>query len=66
MDRVTGRCKFKGQGEYGHIFHPNQVLVYWTQALDFTYLVSLSLSGSRCVCCISTAAGVHSGCVQCG
>ena len=40
LDRVSGQCEFKSQGEYGQAFLPNQVLEFWTQALDFTYLVS--------------------------
>ena len=40
LDRTSGQSEFKSQGEYGHTFLPNQVLVFWTQALDFTYLVS--------------------------
>lgn len=41
LDRESGGCEFKGQGEYGQSFSPGHVLVFWTQALDFTYLVSL-------------------------
>lgn len=41
LDRESGGCEFKSQGEYGQSFSPNHALVFWTQALDFTYLVSL-------------------------
>lgn len=44
LDRESGDCEFKSQGEYGQTFSPNQVLVFWTQALDFTYLVSSLVS----------------------
>lgn len=40
LDRDSGECEFKSQGEHGQTFSLNQVLVFWTQALDFTYLVS--------------------------
>lgn len=40
LDRENGECEFKSQGQYGQVFSLNQVLVFWTQALDFTYLVS--------------------------
>ena len=40
LDRESGECEFKHQGEHGHTFLPNQMLVFWTQAHDFNYLVS--------------------------
>ena len=68
MDRITGHCEFKSQGEYGHAFLPNQVLEFWTQALDFTYLVSSSsvFRGLGRYWGVTVGcAGLHSRCVQC-
>ena len=63
MNRVSGQCEFKSQGEYGHTFLPNQVLEFWTQALDFTYLVSSSslFRGLGTYCRVALdCAGLHS------